>query len=117
MFGYMLAFLYYFEEYKREAKLIELEDKLYLLNATGASENLLRFPSQLYSHFKMLGYYVTTGDARPISSKYQSCDILTERLRANEADYDKLIENQLAEFNELLDVPNQIRIDASASIE
>ncbi|MDE0816886.1 MAG: hypothetical protein OSA92_04460 [Pirellulaceae bacterium] len=96
---------------KLEAELIELEAKLYLLNATGASENLLRFPSQLYSHFKMFGYYVMTGDAHPTRSKYEVYDVLTERLRAYEADFDKLIENQLAKFNELLDTPNQIRVD------
>ena len=96
---------------KLEAELIEIEAKLYLLNATGASENLLRFPSQLYSHFKMLGYYVMTGDARPTRSKYEVYDVLTERLRAYEAAYETLVENQLAIFNEMLDAPNQIRVD------
>lgn len=96
---------------KLEAELIELEAKLYLLNATGASENLLRFPSQLYTHFKMLGYYVMTGDARPTGSKYDVYDVLAERLRAYEADFEKLIENQLSTFNEMLDAPNQIRVD------
>ena len=102
---------------KLEAELIEIEDKLYLLNTTGASENLLRFPSQLFSHLKMLGNYVTTGDARPTTSKYEVYDVLTERLRAYEADFDELIENQLAEFNEMLDLPNRIRIDDNTNIE
>ena len=100
-----------------EAELIELEAKLYLLNATGASENLLRFPSQLYSHFKMFGYYVMTGDARPTRSKYEAYDVLTERLHAYLADFDELIENQLATFNEMLDTPNQIRIDGDTNVE
>ncbi len=102
---------------KLEAELIELEAKLYLLNATGASENLLRFPSQLYTHFKMLGNYVMTGDARPTGSKYELYDVLAERLRAYEADFDKLIENQLSTFNEMLDTPNQIRIDGDTNVE
>ena len=59
----------------------------------------------------MLGNYVMTGDARPAGSKYEVYDVLAERLRAYEADFDKLIENQLSTFNEMLDAPNRIRVD------
>ena len=59
----------------------------------------------------MLGNYVMTGDARPTGSKYEVYDVLAERLRAYEADFDKLIENQLSTFNEMLDAPNRIRVD------
>ena len=64
-----------------DLKLIELEREFYILRTTGASENLLRFPAGLFSHFKMLGRYVTTGDARPTPSKYEVFDELSTRTR------------------------------------
>ena len=85
-----------------DQKLIDLEREFYILRTTGASENLLRFPAGLFSHFKMLGWYVTTGDARPTPSKYEVFDELCARLEANRIVYDDLVTTGLSEFNSLV---------------
>ena len=85
-----------------DQKLIDLERAFYILRTTGASENLLRFPAGLFSHFKMLGYYVMTGDARPTPSKYTVFDELSARLEAHRIVYDELVTTGLSEFNSLL---------------
>lgn len=89
------------ESEKLEANYVALESKFYVLNATGASENLLRFPGQLYSHLNMLGSYTMNGDGRPTQSKYEVYEELTGRLRAYEAEYEELNVNQLAAFNSI----------------
>ncbi len=83
-------------------KLIDLEKNFYPLYITGASENLLRFPAQLYSHFKMLGYYVMTGDARPTQSKYEVFEELSQRLQTYQGRFNEIINEELPEFNETL---------------
>jgi len=85
-----------------EEKLIEIEINLYQLRGTGASENLLRFPAGLFSHFKMLGNYVMRGDHRPTASKYEVYEELTRRLDTYLKEYNSLVENELKEFNVLL---------------
>ena len=84
-----------------DQKLIDLEREFYILRTTGASENLLRFPAGLFSHFKMLGGYVTTGDARPTSSKYEVFDELSARLEQHREIYRSLISTDLDEFNSI----------------
>jgi hypothetical protein len=69
-----------------DQKFIAVERKLFILRTTGASENLLRFPQQLYSHLKMLGYHVMTGDARPTQSKYEVFEELSRRLKQYQDD-------------------------------
>lgn len=81
---------------------IEVEQKLFILRTTGASENLLRFPQQLYSHFKMLGYYITTGDARPTKSKYEVFEELSQRLQQYQQEYQTLVNTELNSFNKVL---------------
>ena len=73
-----------------ESDFVALEGQLYILNTTGASENLLRYPSQLFSHFKLLGYYVMSGDSRPTSSKYEVFDVLSGRLDQITTKYEQL---------------------------
>jgi len=85
-----------------DGDLIALEREFYILRTTGASENLLRFPAGLFSHFKMLGYYVMTGDARPTPSKYQVFEELSARLDAHRTVYDELVTSKLAEINLLI---------------
>ena len=82
-----------------DLKLIELEREFYILRTTGASENLLRFPAGLFSHFKMLGRYVTTGDARPTPSKYEVFDELSTRLERCREIYGRLVTTDLERFN------------------
>ncbi len=82
-----------------DRKFIEVEKKLFILRTTGASENLLRFPQQLYSHFKMLGYYVTMGDARPTRSKYEVFEELSQRLQQYQQAYQTLVNTDLKAFN------------------
>jgi len=85
-----------------DQKFIDIEQKLFVLRTTGASENGLRFPQQLFSHLKMLGYYVMTGDARPTKSKYDVFEELSQRLVHNQKDYDTLVNTDLKEFNKML---------------
>ena len=85
-----------------EQKFIDLEGKLIILRTTGASENGLRFPQQLFSHLKMLGYYVMTGDARPTRSKYEVFEVLSQRLQQYQNEYHSLVRNDLLQFNERL---------------
>ncbi len=84
-----------------DQKLIDLEGQLYILRTTGASENLLRFPAGLFSHFKMLGYYVMTGDARPTPSKYEVFDELSGQLQRYLEIYGTLVMTDLEEFNSI----------------
>ena len=85
-----------------DQKFIDIEQKLFVLRTTGASENGLRFPQQLFSHLKMLGYYVMTGDARPTKSKYDLFKELSERLKQYQRDYKLLVDIDLKEFNQML---------------
>ena len=85
-----------------DQKLIDLEGEFYILRTTGASENLLRFPAGLFSHFKMLGNYVMTGDARPTPSKYEVFDELSGRLESFREIYGTLMMTDLEEFNALV---------------
>ncbi len=82
-----------------DGELIALERQFYILQTTGASENLLRYPAGLFSHFKMLGYYVTTGDARPTPSKIAVFDELSARLDVHFELYEDLVGADLVEFN------------------
>jgi hypothetical protein len=82
-----------------DLKLIHLEREFYILQTTGASENLLRYPAGLFSHFKMLGYYVMTGDARPTLSKVAVFDELSARLDVHFELYEDLVGADLVEFN------------------
>jgi len=84
-----------------DQKLIDLEREFYILRTTGASENLLRFPAGLFSHFKMLGRYVMTGDALPSPSKYEVFDELSGRLERYLEIYGTLVVTDLEEFNAL----------------
>jgi photosystem II stability/assembly factor-like uncharacterized protein len=82
-----------------DQKLIDLEREFYILRTTGATENLLRFPAGLFSHFKMLGHYVTTGDSRPTPSKYEVFDELSARLERHQERYGSLVTKDLDQFN------------------
>jgi photosystem II stability/assembly factor-like uncharacterized protein len=95
-----------------DRKFIEVEQKLFILRTTGASENLLRFPQQLYSHFKMLGYYVTSGDARPTRSKYEVFEELSQRLQQYQQAYQNLVDKDLKAFNTLLSENGILTINA-----
>ncbi len=85
-----------------DQQLIALEREFYILRTTGASENLLRFPAGLFSHFQMLGRYVMTGDARPTPSKYAVFDELSARLEQYREVYGTLISRDLDEFNAIV---------------
>jgi len=95
-----------------DQKFISVEQKLFILRTTGASENLLRFPQQLYSHLKMLGYYVMTGDARPTKSKYDVFEELSQRLKQYQTDYQTLVNSDLKEFNTMLSERGLLAIKA-----
>ncbi len=82
-----------------DEQLIELERQFYILRTTGASENLLRFPAGLFSHFKMLGRYVMTGDGRPTPSKYEVFEELSARLERHREIYGTLVSTDLQSFN------------------
>lgn len=87
---------------KLDQKFIDVEQKLFVLRTTGASENGLRFPQQFYSHIKMLGNYVMNGDARPTKSKYDLFKELSQRFKQYQKDYETLVDNDLKEFNKML---------------
>ncbi|NOR66403.1 MAG: hypothetical protein GQ528_03495, partial [Woeseiaceae bacterium] len=86
-----------------ESSFVSLEGQLYILNTTGASENLLRYPSQLFSHLKMLGYYVMSGDSRPTSSKYEVLDVLSGRLEQVSTEYEQLLSTDVPGVNRQLE--------------
>jgi len=85
-----------------EGSFVSLEGQLYILNTTGASENLLRYPSQLFSHLKMLGNYVSSGDSRPTTSKHEVLDVLSGRLEQVSTDYEQLLSTDVAGVNRQL---------------
>ncbi len=85
-----------------DEKLITIEKHLYLLHTTGASENLLRFPAQLYSHLQMLGKYVTAGDTHPSASKYKVYAQLSDKLDNYLTAFQQLLSKDLVELNAVL---------------
>ena len=95
-----------------DQKFIDVEQELFILRTTGASENLLRFPQQLYSHLKMLGSYVTAGDARPTKSKYEVFEELSKRLAQYRETYNHLVTTELKAFNALLNEKGILAINA-----
>ena len=95
-----------------DQKFIGVEQKLFILRTTGASENLLRFPQQLFSHLKMLGYYVMTGDARPTKSKYDVFEELSQRLQQYQNEYHTLVITDLKAFNKMLGEKGILTINA-----
>ncbi|WP_299535471.1 glycosyl hydrolase [Ulvibacterium sp.] len=88
---------------KLDQKLIDIEQNLFILRTTGASENGLRFPQRLFSHIKMLGYYVSQGDASPTASKYEAYTDLLKKWEGHKAAYELLLENELADLNRMLE--------------
>ena len=97
-----------------ESDFVALEGQLYILNTTGASENLLRYPSQLFSHFKMLGYYVMSGDSRPTSSKYEVLDILSGQLERIVTAYEQLLSTDVPNVNHQLAVEGYQEIEEAS---
>lgn len=85
-----------------DEKLIAIEKHLYLLHTTGASENLLRFPAQLYSHLQLLSNYVSSGDNRPSPSKYEVYSELSDKLDNHLKAFQQLLNKDLVEFNAAL---------------
>jgi len=95
-----------------DQRFIDLEQKLIVLRTTGASENGLRFPQQLFSHLKMLGYYVMTGDVQPTRSKYEVFEELSQRLQHYQKAYNTLVDTNLPEFNKMLSAKGIMIINA-----
>ena len=85
-----------------DQKFVDVEDNLIVIYTTGATENLLRFPQQLFSHFKMLGRYVMSGDARPTDSKYEVYNELSLRLETYLKQFNNLVNRDLVQFNKML---------------
>ncbi len=97
-----------------ESSFVSLEGQLYIINTTGARENLLRYPSQLFSHFKMLGNYVMSGDSRPTSSKYEVFDVLSGRLEQVAAAHEQLLSTDLPRVNRRLAVEGYREIEEAS---
>ena len=82
-----------------DLKLIELEREFYILRNHRCVGEPIAIPAGLFSHFKMLGRYVTTGDARPTPSKYELFDELSTRLERCREIYGRLVTTDLERFN------------------
>lgn len=94
-----------------DQKLVDIEQQLFVLRTTGASENGLRFPQQLFSHVKMFGYYISQGDSAPTASKYELFHELSRRLENLQETYKRLVDSDLWTFNRMLDKMGMVKIE------
>ena len=80
-------------------RLIEAEQGLFQMRATGTGQDAIRYPVRLIERLGYLFSTVTVGDFRPTDQQGQVHAILKERLLLIEEALNEVLEEDLADFN------------------
>ncbi|OGU08575.1 MAG: sialidase [Gemmatimonadetes bacterium RBG_16_66_8] len=85
-----------------ERKVIAAEEPMFQLKVTGRGQDLLRWPMQLAEQLMYLGQTVTSSDYGPTNPQRQVHQELKAVLRNARAGFDRVVNEDLRSFNELL---------------
>lgn len=85
-----------------EQKLIGVEQNLMQLKITGRGQDLIRYQAQLGEKLVYLANDVNTSDSPPTEGQLGVAALLKERARAAKADFDRVMNTDVAAFNALL---------------
>ncbi len=94
-----------------DTKLRVLERKLYQTRATGRGQDLLRWPARIAEQLEYLAGSVQSSDHAPTEAQRQVAALLREQLQAVRAEYQRVMERDVAAFNAMLQqrrIPNVI---------
>ena len=92
----------------------EIASALYDIHLTGAREDAFRAPMKLYGRLSALASDINSSgiDFKPTDQQGDVYQVLNKRLVSTKSDFDKLIEEDIAEFNEKLN-----KLDMKIDIE
>ena len=84
-------------------KFIDVEKNLFQMKLTGAGQDTLRWPAQLYVKFSSLAYEIMMADFKPTDQQVELHEVLKTRLETHKASFQELLKNDLPAFNEMLE--------------
>jgi photosystem II stability/assembly factor-like uncharacterized protein len=85
-----------------ERKLVAAEEKLFQTRVTGRGQDLLRWPMRVSEQLVYLAQSVTTGDIAPTTSQREVAGLLRGQVQGIKGEVDRLIQTDVAAFNEML---------------
>ncbi|MEO8448715.1 MAG: sialidase [Gemmatimonadota bacterium] len=85
-----------------EQKLIAVEENLMQLRITGRGQDLIRYPARLAEKLVYLANDVNNNDNAPTEAQIGVAAMLRERARAAKADFDRVMNSDVAAFNAML---------------
>jgi photosystem II stability/assembly factor-like uncharacterized protein len=91
-------------------KFIEVEKNLFQMRLTGAGQDTLRWPAQLYVKFSSLVGEIMRADFKPTDQQVELYDVLKSRLETQQSALDELLANALPAFNVTLELKGVSRI-------
>ncbi|HVE78580.1 MAG TPA: hypothetical protein VNA89_06955 [Gemmatimonadaceae bacterium] len=96
-----------------EKKLVAAEERLFQTRVTGRGQDLLRWPMRAAEQLLYLAQSVTSGDIAPTTSQREVAALLQGQVRAIKGDVDRLLQTDVAGFNEMLRRKNMANIIAA----
>ena len=94
-----------------DQKLRAVERKLFQTRATGRGQDVLRWPQRIAEQLEYLAGEVSSNDYAPTESQQQVAALLRDQLSAVRAEYERVMQQDVAAFNTMLQqrkVPNVI---------
>jgi DNA-binding FrmR family transcriptional regulator len=94
-----------------DTKLRVVERKLFQTRATGRGQDILRWPQRIAEQLQYLAGEIDGSDFAPTESQRQVGQLLRDQLAAVRAEYDRVMQRDVAAFNAMLQqrkVPNVI---------
>jgi photosystem II stability/assembly factor-like uncharacterized protein len=94
-----------------DMKLRTVERKLFQTRATGRGQDILRWPQRISEQLQYLAGEIDENDYAPTESQRQVSQVLRDQLAAVRAEYDRVMQRDVAAFNAMLQqrkVPNVI---------
>src|SRR5262249_3990474 len=85
-----------------DAKIVEIESRLFNMTSTGRGQDQLRTPSQMLEKLSHLADVVSYADFRPTDSQLEVHAKLTQELARDRERLDGTFARELANFNNLL---------------
>jgi len=97
-----------------DTKLLVVERKLFQTRTTGRGQDALRWPARLAEQMEYLAGQLSGSDYAPTESQRQVAALLRDQLQAVKAEFDRVMQQDVAAFNGMLQqrkVPNVIVSD------
>jgi len=89
-----------------DVKLIAIEEELIRLTTTGTGQDGVRYPTKLVGRLRYLAGTVATNDFRPTDQQGEVHTVLRERLRQHRLVVERLLDEDLLRFNQMLQQRN-----------